>query len=87
VIKKCLQADPKQRYGSAIEVANWCYAPQAATRVWTKNENGTKYELTVNPDGSSICLKSVNGGAARRVGDACKAKITDQELKKLFGSY
>ena len=98
VIRKCLQVDPKQRYGSAIEVANatagidgkcldWCFTPQAGTRVWTKNENGTKYELTVNPDGSSNCLKSVNGGAARRVGDACKPKITDQELKKLLGSY
>ncbi|SEM97649.1 serine/threonine-protein kinase [Bradyrhizobium sp. OK095] len=98
VIRKCLQVDPKDRYGSAIDVANamagidgpsldWCYAPQGTTRLWTKNKNGTKYDLTVNPDGSSVCLKSVNGGKARRVGDACKTKITDPELKKLFGSH
>lgn len=98
VIRTCLQVDPKDRYGSAIDVANamasidgecldWCYAPQVATKSWTKNKNGTKYELTVNPDGSSVCAKSVNGAQARRVNDACKAKITDAELKKLFGTY
>jgi serine/threonine protein kinase len=98
VIRKCLQVDPKDRYGSAIDVANamasidggcldWCYAPQATTKVWTKNKNGTKYEVTVNPDGSSVCLKSVSGGAARKVGAACKPNISDADLKKLFGSY
>lgn len=98
VIKRCLQVAPADRYGSAIEVANamagisgecldWRYAPNAATKVWTKNENGTNYELTVNPDGSSVCYKSVNGGQARRVTDACKANITDKDLRKLFTSY
>lgn len=98
VIRKCLQVDPDDRYGSAIDVANamasidgecldWSYAPQAAIKNWTKNKNGTKYDLTVNADGSSVCVKSVNDAPARRVGPACKAKITDQELKKFFGSY
>jgi hypothetical protein len=66
---------------------DWCYAPQAATKTWTKNENGTKYDFTVNPDGSSVCVKSVGGGAGRRVSDACKASMTDAEVKKLFGTY
>jgi serine/threonine protein kinase len=98
VIRKCLQVDPTDRFGSAIEVANamanidgecldWCYAPQAGTKVWTKNKNGTRYILTVNPDGSSVCTKSVNGGPDRKVGAVSKANITDPELKKVFGTY
>lgn len=98
VIRTCLQVDPDDRYGSAIDVANamasisgncldWCYAPNGGTKVWTKNKNGTTMNLTVNPDGSSVCFKSVGGGAARKVNAASKANIADTELKKLFGSY
>ncbi len=98
VIKKCLEVEPSRRYQSAIEVANamatvvgaaldWRFAPDADKKVWTKNENGTEYELTVNADGSSDCYKSVNGGARRRVRDACKDNITDRELRNIFASY
>ncbi|MFC5698896.1 serine/threonine-protein kinase [Pseudomonas sp. GCM10022186] len=98
VIKKCLSVDPTQRYQSAIEVANamagidgscldWQFVPQADTMTWTKSDNGIAYELSVNADRSSVCYKTVNGGTKRRVGDACKARITDQELRKLFASY
>jgi serine/threonine protein kinase len=98
VIRKCLQVDPKDRYRSAVDVSNalagidgacldWCYAPQATKKVWTKNKNGTKYDFEVNSDGSSVCVKSVDGGKGRRVGDACKAGITEKELREFFGSY
>lgn len=98
VIKKCLEVDPARRYQSAIDVANamagidgngldWQFVPHPDKKVWTKNENGTEYELTVEADGSSTCYKVVNGGARRRVLDACKASITDRELRTLFASY
>jgi serine/threonine protein kinase len=98
VIKKCLEVDPANRYKSAIETANalaaidgkcldWQYLPQNGKKVWTKNESGTTYELTVNADGSSVCYKTVNSGPPRKVGDACKALISERELQKLFKSY
>ena len=98
VVKKCLEVQPENRYQSAVEVANamaniegncldWQYQPVEDRKVWTKNINGSKYELTVNADDCSVCYKEVNGGARRRVGDACKAKLTDRELRKLFAEY
>lgn len=98
VIKKCLEVDPAQRYQSALEVANamagidgncldWRLVTHPDKRVWTKNENGTEYELTVNLDGTTLCYKSVNGGQKRRVGDACKANISERDLRKIFTGY
>ncbi len=95
VIKKCLAVDPAERYQSAVDVANgmagiegncldWQLLAQSGKKVWTKNDNGTEYELTVDLDGSSACYKSLNGGPRRRVRDACKAHIGDRELRKLF---
>ena len=98
VIRKCLEVEPARRYQSAIEVANamsgidgngldWHFVSHLNKKVWTKNENGTEYELTVNANGSSDCYKSVNGGAKRRVSAACSANTTDRELRKVFTGY
>ena len=98
VIKKCLEVTPCARYQSAVEVANamagidgkcldWRLVVHPDRRVWTKNENGTQYELTVTADGTSTCYKTVNGGQRRRVGDACRNNITDRDLRKLFADY
>jgi serine/threonine protein kinase len=98
IIRKCLETDPSKRYHSAIEVANalaeidgpmlgWRLAATPARRVWTKNENGTEYELSVHPDGKSELYKCVNGGARRRVTDGCRASTTDRDLQTLLGSY
>jgi serine/threonine protein kinase len=98
VIKRCLEVDPANRFQSAIEVANalaiidgncldWSFRAEPDKKVWTKNENGTSYELTLSADGSSTVYKAANGGARRRVVDACKANISDRELRKLFTDY
>lgn len=98
VVKTCLQVDPTRRYQSAIDIANvlaeidgecldWRLVAKSGTRVWTKTENGTTYELTVNADGSSECYKSVGGGQRRRVVEGCTAAITENEIRKLLVSY
>ena len=98
VIKKCIEVEPANRYQSAVDVANamanidgkcldWLFQPMPDKKVWTKNENGTKYELAVNAEYGSVCYKEVNGGARRRVGSACKARLTERELRKLFVEY
>lgn len=98
VIKRCLEIDPANRYQSAIDVVNamagidgecldWQFQPQAEKMIWTKRREGTEFEIVVNDDGSSVGYKSVNGAAKRRIGDACKAKIKDKDLRKLFSEY
>lgn len=95
VIKKCLQVDPADRYQSAVDVANamagidgecldWRLVTHPDKNIWTKNENGTLYELTVDSDGASVCYKSVDGGQKRRVTEACKAEIPDRDLRNFF---
>ena len=66
---------------------DWRLVSHPDRDVWTKNENGTEYELAVNSDRTTSCYKSVNGGQRRRVGDACKSNISEKDLRKLFGDY
>lgn len=98
VVGKCLQTNSQDRYGSAIDVANalagidgnsldWRFTQASDKKRWTKNENGTKYELVFHPDQSTICHKSVNGGTARRVGSMCMAKASERDLKKMLTDY
>jgi len=98
VIRKCLETKPEDRYLSALDVANamagidgecldWRLEAHDDRRVWTKAAGDAQYELTVNADGTSTCYKSVNGGKPRRVGDACRANMTDKDLKKIFTDY
>jgi serine/threonine protein kinase len=98
VIKRCLEVDKSARFQSAIAVANalagidgkcldWQYLAQPEKDTWQKNENGTHYELTRDTDGSTSCYKTLDGGVRRRVVDACKLKVTDMELRKLFTNY
>lgn len=97
IVKKCIAPLPSDRFQSAIDVANaladvdgdaldWRLSRTAQTRVWKKSSDGAEYELTVHEDGSSKCYKSVNGGAARKVGDGCKTSISEGEIKKFLGS-
>jgi len=98
IINKCLEINPANRYQSAIDVANamagidgncldWHLVMHQDKQVWTKNENGTEYELTVDADGASSCYKAVDGGQRRRVRDLCKTSITNAELRKIFTDY
>lgn len=98
IVRKCIETDPADRYRSTIEVANalagidgqtldWRFIETGATRQWFKNENGTRFELTVNSDGSSECFKTLNAGQPRRVKDGCKPLISTKEIEKFLGSY
>jgi eukaryotic-like serine/threonine-protein kinase len=98
VIRACLQTEPSDRYGSALDVANaladidgclldWRLEATADKRVWKKNGNGTSYELIVNGDGSSECYKTKDGGRRQRVTAACQAKISERDVERLLGSY
>lgn len=97
IIQKCLETDPAVRFQSAIDVANaladidgdcldWRLEEKPEGRVWTKNTNGTKYEFILRPDDSTECFKSVAGGQARRVGDGCKASMSDTQIRTFLGS-
>lgn len=98
IIKTCLEPNPQDRYGSALEVSNaladisgqildWHFVETPDTSTWIKNENGTKYELTLKLDGTSEFYKSVNGGQRRRIMEGCKQSLSHKDVQKLLGSY
>lgn len=98
IIKRCLEPDPANRYRSALEVSNamadiegeildWCFVETPDTSTWTKNENGTTYELTLKPDGTSEFYKTVNDGKRRRIMEGCKPSLSPKDVQKLLGSY
>jgi serine/threonine protein kinase len=98
IIRKCTDTDRANRYRSAIDVANaladiegntldWRLVETPDTRVWTKNESGTLYELRVTAAGASECYKTTEGGQARRVKEGCKAFFDEKGLQKFLGGY
>jgi serine/threonine protein kinase len=97
IIKKCMEPAIADRYQSAIDVANalalldgatldWRLAKTPDKRVWIKNESGTNYEFTVYTGGQCECLKTVGAGQPRKVGDGCKASISETDIYKFLGS-
>ncbi|MBR0672570.1 serine/threonine-protein kinase [Neoroseomonas soli] len=98
IVKKCLALKPDDRFQSAIDCANalalvdgttldWRLSEINGTRIWSKNENGTSYELTVKADGEATCYKSVNGGNPRRVSDGCASAMSEKEITSFLASY
>jgi serine/threonine protein kinase len=98
IIRKCTSTDVADRYQSAIDVANaladvdgntldWRLSEEHDTRLWSKNIEGTSYELRVTAAGVAECLKSVEGGKARRVSDGCSKAMTEKDLQRFLGAY
>jgi len=96
VVRKCLQTDPNQRFGSALEVANalapidgptldWQFMKDADCLRWEKNVEGTKYEFEVNASGATTCYKTKDGGQRRRHGAGCAGRMTDRQVRTFLG--
>lgn len=96
IVRKCIKTNLRDRYESAIEVANalaeidgftldWRLSEVGDTKVWSKNKGGTIYEFTVNGDGTTECFKTVSGGQPRRIGSGCKDSMTDREIRTFLG--
>lgn len=92
LIQSCMEVDAAQRPQSALEVANgladvdgplldWKCELQNAARVWTRNKNGTIWTLTVDANGTSSCVKVPPSGRSQRVGNGCRARITDAQIR------
>jgi hypothetical protein len=98
IIKKCMETTIANRYQSAIDVANalagvdgqtldWRLSGTPDTRVWTKNDKGTQYEFMVDKAAKATCSKTVADGQPRKVGDGCKASMSEQEIQRFLGSH
>ncbi|MGO6930057.1 serine/threonine-protein kinase, partial [Rhizobium ruizarguesonis] len=98
VIQKCLQVNPTDRYGSALEVANelalvdgeildWQFDNTSGDNVWSKATDGVSYRLVVKANGQSEMTKSKDGGKAQRVTAGCLVGATIKQVEKILGSY
>jgi serine/threonine protein kinase len=98
VIRKCIEANPADRYQSAVDVSNaladisgealdWQLVETSDKRVWTKtNEDGDLFEFTVPRAGPTECYKTVSGGQRRRHTAGCKPTMTQREIRTFLGS-
>lgn len=95
VIKTCLEPEPAQRYGSALQVANtladveqcldWRFSQADGNDLWIKEEQGRHITITRHPDGSTTCLRVVNGGRPSRVRNAClPAGSTKRDVERIL---
>jgi eukaryotic-like serine/threonine-protein kinase len=98
IIRQCTAIQPADRYQSAIDVANalalvdgptldWRFSEEHDRRVWTKNEDGTKYEFIAYNDGRSECYRTVGVGQRRRVTEGCKQAMSETDIARFLGSH
>lgn len=90
VINKCLEVQPKDRFQSALDVANalasveecldWRPVQDPVNKVWCKNEGGTEMRFIVNQNGSTEFISTSNG-KVRRTRHLCKDRMTKREIE------
>lgn len=93
VIRKCLQTNPDDRYGSVIDVVNdlapiegelldWQFVSRGVTRSWSKMVDSTELSLTVDEHGEGHATKTKDGNV-RRIAAYCRP-LTRQEVKRFL---
>ncbi len=95
LIRKCLIPLPADRFQAAIDVANelaqvedrldWQHSREGTTRVWTRNEEGRQYRLSVEANGISLAEKTTESGRTARITGYCKTGITAREIRRFLG--
>jgi serine/threonine protein kinase len=95
VIKRCLRAQPADRYGAAMEVANdlaqvdgpildWRMSEAAGARTWTKSAGGYEITLKLEPGGKSECFKCNSEGKSRKVTAMTRPRLDDKDVAKFL---
>ena len=96
IVCRCLELDPSDRFGSALEVANelavvegssldWQFSTDNGNRIWTRHSGGVTHVLTVDGKAKSELTKSINGGKAKRQSAGSLPKLTDAAITVLLG--
>jgi serine/threonine protein kinase len=93
IIRKCIEVDPADRYGSAIDLANALADVEGPILDWRfsqmgdTNESGTLLEFSAAANGATQCFKTVGGGQRRRFGQGCKTRMTDRDIRSFLGNH
>ncbi len=92
VITKCLEPNPRDRFHSALAVANalaevghcldWRPVQDPVRKVWVKLDGNTEKRFVVNGDGSTEFTSTGPGGAPRRKRDLCVQSMTRTAVRK-----
>ena len=98
VVKKCLEPDPRNRYGSVIEISNdlavidgceldWQYVPSPDKKTWTKDSDGRQFKLEVDGTGNALATKRTAAGRETRVRDYCIQGISNAKTREFLRSH
>ena len=93
VIVRCLEVDPNDRFGSALQVANalakvdqcldWRFEQGVGGKIWSRIEDETEKRFSVEPDGKTNFV-SIKGGKTRRKTAHCCASMTEAQVKRVL---
>ena len=97
IIRTCLKPSSADRFQSALDAANalaaieekldWRFSVDGRTKIWKKNENGTKFKLKLFDTGEVRFRRRREDGRPRRITEGCRPEISDRDLQKLLGAY
>ena len=95
VIVRCLEVDPSDRYGSALEVANglakvdqcldWRFEQGAGGKSWSRFEDGAEKRFSVLPNGKTEFV-TIKEDKTRRKLEHCCSSLTEAKVKGVLRS-
>lgn len=92
-IRTCLAVDPKDRFGSALDVGNslasiegaildWRFRETEEAKEWTKVCDGRTYRVVALPDGSVTATRN-----NRRVNAYCTEESSAKDVRRFLGDF
>jgi serine/threonine protein kinase len=98
IIRKCLEPNPRERFQSAIDVANelaqidegldWQYEDLSHSRSWSCDDSKKQINLIIDAEGNALATKLIYAsGRTSRITAFCKKPLSSAEISRFFREH